>query len=55
MTSLTYCMIMCLLHMQDEISFLLDVPLEGDSVDEETGSHDVKMTVPPSQVYTVIL
>ena len=41
---------MCLLCLQDEISFRLDVPVDGDSVDEENGRHDVMMTVPPNQV-----
>lgn len=45
-----FLLIMCLLHLQDEISFRLDVPMDGDSVDEETGTHDVMMTVPPNQV-----
>ena len=43
-------LIVCLLHLQDEMSFRLDVPMDGDSVDEETGTHDVMMTVPPNQV-----
>ena len=46
-----YNYMMCLLLLQDEISFQLDVPLAGDSVDEETGTHDVMMTVPPNQVH----
>lgn len=41
---------MWLLLLQDEISFRLDVPLAGDSVDKETGGHDVMMTVPPNKV-----
>ena len=36
--------------VQDEISFRMDVPMDGDSVDEETGRHDTMMTVPPSKV-----
>ena len=36
--------------IQDEISFRMDVPMEGDSVDEETGRHDTMITVPPNKV-----
>ena len=46
---------MSLLHLQDEISFQLDVPMDGDSVDDEAGRHDVKVTVPPNQVQLIKL